>query len=118
MRPRAAALGLVAVMALSLALAACNTNPQSDIAAAEVALTEAESIALRYVTQPTCNGMNAPLCSDPATVEQIKAADNKAYAAVKAARRLASPSPAEVAVATAAVAELTALTNRLPGRER
>lgn len=114
MRLRAGTLALLTIIAGPVALIACNSNPQADIAATEVALTEAEAIALRYVTQPTCNGSNAPLCSDPATVVKIKVADNAAYAAVKTARSLSTPSQADAASAAAAVAALTALTSSLP----
>jgi hypothetical protein len=117
MRLRAAALALLAIAVGPVALVGCGSDPKADLAATEVALTEAEAIALRYVTQPTCNGYNAPLCSDPATVAAIKEADNRAYAAVKLARRINTPTQAEAVAAALAVAELTAITQRLPRKE-
>jgi hypothetical protein len=56
----------------------------NSVAAAEIALTNVERLALRYTTLPRCPA--AALCSDAATVQRIKDADNKAYAAVMAAR--------------------------------
>jgi hypothetical protein len=57
------------------------------VAAAEIALTNAERLALHYTGLPRCGTAAAtPLCSNPATVQQIKDYDNRAYAAVKAAR--------------------------------
>ena len=90
-----------AILAACLLVSACaaQTAPvaySNTVAGAEVALTTAESAAL------ACIG--TPLCSDPATVGRIKAADNRAYAAVKIARA-GSGSPD---LATAAIADLVA----------
>lgn len=90
-----------------LALGACQagTPAQTPVAEAEVALTTAERLALHYVTLPACP--KATLCSDAATVAKIKAADNVAYAAVKAAR--ANNTDANVAAANAAIAGLLSI---------
>jgi hypothetical protein len=58
----------------------------SKVAAAVVSLTTAERLALIYTSQPRCT-VAPPPCSDPATVQRIKDADNQAYAAVKAAEQ-------------------------------
>ena len=89
------------ILAACLAVAGCASQSapvaySNTVAGAEVALTTAERAAL------VCIG--TPLCSDPATVARIKAADNRAYAAVKIARA-GSGSPD---LATAAIADLVA----------
>lgn len=100
---------LVNITAGALLLAGCSTQPaavKTDIAAIELALTAAEKAALLYVTRPQCPKA-APLCSDKATVDQIKQADSTAYAAVKAAR--ASGGSASAATASAAIAALVSM---------
>lgn len=86
------------------------TNPaastQTGVAAAEVALTAAEKAALTYASLPQCP-VGAPICSDAATIAKVKAGDNTAYAAVKAAR--ASGASADIAVANAAIAALVSM---------
>lgn len=97
---------LVYSTAAALLLAGCSTQPaavKTDIAAIELALTAAEKAALLYVTRPQCP-KGAPICSEKATVDQVKQADNTAYAAVKAAR--ASGDSAKAATASAAIAAL------------
>jgi hypothetical protein len=76
---------LIIAAGLSLSLAACASNTVgNDAAAAEIALTSAERVALIYTTLPRCGGV-ATICSNPATVDKIKALDQQAYTAVKAA---------------------------------
>jgi hypothetical protein len=80
---------LVLAAALCGSLAACATPPTTTIsnavAAAEIALTNAERLALVYTSMPRCH-VAPPPCSDQATVQMIKDYDNKAYDLVKAAR--------------------------------
>jgi hypothetical protein len=76
--------------ASALALGGCASTSSvatvnSSVAAAEEALTAAETAAALYTGLPPC-GTGAPaICANPSIVAQIKAADNEAYAAVKAA---------------------------------
>lgn len=80
--PVVAALMVAGVLSLS----ACkSTTVANDVAAAEIALTGAEQVALVYTSRPRCGG-TVTLCSDQVAVDKIKAADQKAYDAVKAAR--------------------------------
>ncbi len=78
----AVALGVV------VGLASCTTTPAvgNDIAAVEIALTAAERAALIYTSLPRCGGV-ATLCSSQATVDRVKAADQQAYQAMKAAQK-------------------------------
>jgi hypothetical protein len=86
--------------------AACGTTQTAQtVAASEVALTAAEATAFKYATLPSCPVTTGTLCSQPAIVAQIKAADNIAYAAVKAAEG----GTGDAALAAAAVAALVAL---------
>jgi hypothetical protein len=72
----------------TIGLAGCksSTSVQNDVAAAEIALTAAERVALIYVSLPRCGG-TATLCSAQATVDKIKVLDNNAFTAVKAAEQ-------------------------------
>lgn len=80
------------------------TTVDNGIAAAEIALTEAQRAALLYANLPRCPATPAtPICSDQATVDKIKAADRKAYAAVMAAKS----NSALVGAALAAIGDLT-----------
>ena len=75
-------------LVLAAALAACanaGAGISAKVDAAVVGLTAAERAALVYTSLPRCPA--AALCSDPATVQKIKDADNIAYAAVKAAEQ-------------------------------
>jgi uncharacterized lipoprotein YehR (DUF1307 family) len=72
---------LASVLALSLSACAnqaAQTTVANDVAAAEVALTVADQVALAYTSQPT---------ADPATKARIKSLAQTAYNAVKAAER-------------------------------
>lgn len=72
-----------------LLLAACaapSVGVSNAVLAAEQSLTLAEQTALIYTRLPRCDTSGATICSDQATVDRIKALDNKAYAAVVAAR--------------------------------
>jgi hypothetical protein len=100
--------------ALALVLAACGTQPQraqqsaTTVAATEVALTAAEQAATAYVKLPQCTGANGPLCSWPDFVVRIKDYDNRAFAAVMAAR--ANPSDGTLlSTANTAVAAFTSV---------
>jgi TRAP-type C4-dicarboxylate transport system permease small subunit len=79
---------LLLATALTLSLAACSTSQpvSNDVAAAEIALTSAERVALIYTTLPRCGGA-VTICSAQATVDKIKALDTEAYTAVKAAQK-------------------------------
>lgn len=92
------------ILASILAVAGCATAPSpSATAAVETALTAAEKAATLYAHLPVCPA--AGLCSDPATVVKIKAADNVAYAAA-VQMRAGAATPEAVA---ALVAQLVAL---------
>ena len=88
--------------AAGLLLVGC-AGQGNDIIAAEVALTAAEKAATIYARLPRCPG--PAVCSDQATVDKIKAADNTAYNAVKAAEA----NPALVSVAVSAVSDFNNL---------
>lgn len=100
-------IAIIGFACCALALAACTTPAvQTDAAAAEVALTTAERLALAYTTLPQCGAAGATaICSDPAIKAKIKAADNTAYTAVKAAETGGTT----VAAAVAAIAALQAV---------
>lgn len=57
------------------------------VAAAQVALTELEKLALQYTTLPECVPAGPRLCHDPVVKARIKEYDTYAYNAVMAARR-------------------------------
>jgi hypothetical protein len=80
---------IILAAALCGSLAACATPPtttiSNSVAAAQIALTNAERLALVYTSMPRCH-VAPPPCSDQATVQRIKDYDNKAYDLVKAAR--------------------------------
>lgn len=57
------------------------------VAAAQVALTQLEKLALRYTTLPECGPTAPKLCHDPVIKAQIKEYDTYAFNAVMAARR-------------------------------
>lgn len=95
-----------------VALTACAPQPTtnavtSDVAATEIALTAAETLALSYTSLPRCP-IAAPACSTQATVDNIKALDNKAYTAVVAAR-------SNSALISVAVTAISAFRNAIPG---
>lgn len=95
-----------------IALNACAPQPTvnavtSDVAATEIALTAAETLALSYTSLPRCP-IAAPACSAQVTVDNIKALDNKAYTAVVAAR-------SNSALISVAVAAISAFRNAIPG---
>ena len=103
--PPAAAAALLLVLAATGA--ACTTGqPQQTAALLESGLTVAEQTALGYFKLPRCP-TQAPVCSDPALVLKIAAADNAAFKAIKdvEAAAAAGGSPDT----TAATAALTAL---------
>lgn len=79
----------------------------SDVAATEIALTAAETLALSYTSLPRCP-VAAPACSTQAAVDNIKALDNKAYTAVVAAR-------SNSALISMAVTAISAFRNAIPG---
>ncbi len=102
----------IIAFALALSLGACSTTqPAATVAATEIALTSAEVLAFHYVTLPPCGGASTVACSNPALVARIKAADTKAYDAVKVARAAtgAGSDNGTVAAASAAVAALVAI---------
>lgn len=83
---------IAAALLCGTALAGCQPGGVSStpvvgnsVAAAEIALTNAERLALKYTSLPRCPAATV-ICSDPATVQRIKEYDNKAYAAVVSAR--------------------------------
>jgi|SRR5579863_284665 len=91
---------------LAVGLFSCaNPGVSAKVDAAVVGLTAAERAALVYTSLPRCPA--AAICSDPATVQRIKDADNTAYAAVKMAE-------ANEALLGAALQAISALTSTVP----
>lgn len=79
---------IVALLFLVTAGCAQGQQATAGVEAAEIALTDAERLALIYTSQAPCGAAGAapaPLCSDPATKARIKQLDQSAYQAVKAA---------------------------------
>jgi hypothetical protein len=103
------------VLAAALLCAACTSaNQQSSIAALEVGLATAETAAVAYKDLPPCGG-TATVCSDPAIVAQMKAADNKAYDAIKAAEaKAATGASVDLTAATAALSLLQGIVATTP----
>lgn len=60
------------------------------VAAAQIALTELERLALRYTSLPECKPGGPRACHDPAIKARIKEYDNYAFNVVMAARRNAA----------------------------
>jgi hypothetical protein len=93
-----------------LSLSACQPpgggaqSTVSTIAMMEQSLTAAEKAATIYIKLPLCSTTAQRPCSDAAVSAKIKAADQAAYDAVKAAR--ASSDNAKLAAAAAALAAL------------
>ncbi len=79
-------LSLFAVPLVLLVACSASTSVNNDVAAAEIALTSAERVALIYTSLPRCGG-TATLCSTQVTVDKIKNLDLQAYTAVKAAEK-------------------------------
>lgn len=101
------ALLLAALIGLSVPLAGCtNGQPQQTAALLESGLTVAEQTALGYFKLSRCPAQ-APVCSDPALVIKIAAADNAAFKAVKDVETAAAAGGTPDT--TAATAALTAL---------
>jgi hypothetical protein len=96
------------LLALVLGTAACTPQQQqSSLPSIEVALAVAETAANGYKNLPPCGV--APCC-DPAIVAKMKAADNVAYDAVKAAQKSAAAgSSVDVTAAMAALGAFQAL---------
>lgn len=102
------ALIIAGLLAIGVSVAGCTgAQVRTTVAEAEVALTGADQLALKYVTLPVCPQTNGALCSDPAISAKIKTAAATAYTAVKAAE--ASGGSADLAAANAAIAALTAV---------
>ncbi len=101
-------------LALCLLLGGCpaggkGPTPLATVLSLESGLTAAEHAALVYTSLPPCSGSAATLCAAPATVTAIKAADNKAYAAVTTAQTAVDADPQGAQTATqAAVNDATA----------
>ncbi len=63
------------------------THTINTVAAAEIALTAAEQLALNYTKLPRCGSSGHPkVCSDKVTVAKVLDLDNKAYKAVQMAK--------------------------------
>ena len=87
-------LGLVLVLLLAVPVAGCSlrsgdvkSGSDRSLAAVEIALTNAEMLALKYTSLPRCAPEVPQPCSDAEIVARIKEADAKAYALVVAARQ-------------------------------
>ncbi len=101
---------LIAPLALAGLLAACATGLNNQLAAAAVSLQAAETAASTYAALPRCGTTpKGTLCSDPATIAAIHAADAKAYDSLVSAEKVAvaGGTPDMVAV-NAAIAALSA----------
>jgi hypothetical protein len=105
-------------VAALLALAGCGvTTAQTTtasnaaittVAGAEIALTAADTVATKYITQPLCpKGVVLITCSDPATASSLKSYGQKASDVLKQAQ-------AGTATLAAAVAALNAFTAATP----
>lgn len=95
--------GLLAVALLGCANPAVNNS----VAALEISLTAAETLATNYVALPRCPA--AAVCSDPATVSKIKSLDQQAYTAVKAAE-------ADSTLISTAIAAVSAFQTSIPAK--
>jgi hypothetical protein len=103
-------------------LAACNTTPKADIAALEVGLASAETLADIYVTQPACPAPSGVVvCADHDVLVKIRDARNVAMAAVTGAKAVVnSINPAASTVsnvlagAQSAILSFQAIVNALP----
>lgn len=101
------------VITLGLLTGGCSsqqvtTKVSNAVVATEVALTAAEQLATLYATRPRCPLQVPPMCSDPATVARIKALDQIAYGAVKAAE-------SNEALLAGAIQAVNALRAAVPG---
>lgn len=94
----------LASLALLTACATATPNQQA-LYSVEISLTAAERAATVYAGLPACPQPSGALCSDPATVSKILAADTVAYNAVRDLR--AGKTTAESV--TALIAGLVAL---------
>jgi hypothetical protein len=81
----------------------------NSVAAAETALTVAESAATVYVKLPPCGG-TSKICSNPSVIAKILAYDNTAYTAVKAAEN----NSGTIAAALTALTTFQGLIGSLP----
>jgi hypothetical protein len=110
---------ICAVLLGTLLLSACGASTGGrqiqSVSAVEATLATAEVLAAAYIELPSCTGQNAPVCSTPAIVVQIKAADATAYAATLAASQAASD-PQSLDAADSAVNVLAAIVKTLPQR--
>jgi hypothetical protein len=88
-----------------LAAACTSTSVVNDVSAAEIALTAAFRVVVIYESLPRCGG-TATICSNQATVDNIKALSTKAYTAVKAAEQ----DETLVSAAWVAISSLTSAT--------
>lgn len=105
--------GLFAAIALA-GVAGCTTaQPRSTVAALETSLTVLEAGGTAYIQLPLCGGASE-VCSDPAVSARIKAADVKAYTAVKAARAATANGGGDGSTQAAAAA-VAALRTLIPG---
>ncbi len=78
------------ILGLVSACAQPSVGVSNSVVAAERTLTLVEQTAKIYTDLPRCGSLPAvgkPICSDPALVAKIAAADTVAYNAVKAAQR-------------------------------
>lgn len=93
------------IVGLALLATACaSPGVANKVDAAVVALTTAERLALNYTSLPRCgtSPKTPVVCSTPSVVAAIKAADQKAYDAVKAAEK----NEAFLSMALVAIADL------------
>ncbi len=90
MKTRAFGIACAGLIALSGCVSPPSAGVSKGVLAAERTLTLAEQTGQVYTDLPRCGSLLAvgkPLCSDPAIAAKMAAADNKAYAAVVAARQ-------------------------------
>lgn len=110
---------ILILIGVNFGLYACTVGqPQTTVAALEVALTAAESVAYQYGTLPSCAAPGAGvLCAQPALVQSLVRLDAAAFSAVKGAEaQAASGASPDLSAALAAVAAFQAVLVALPAK--
>ncbi len=119
-----ARVGLLAVIALAFALAACAITPQTPAQAVyqiEADYAAALTVAVKYKQLPACGQPASPLlCANPPVIATLQKADDVAYAALSEAQTLirtpgigADKVQTAIATAVSALKVLTAVTSSL-----
>jgi len=104
------------LVACGFVLSSCATvtRPDQSIYAVEASYQAALTVEVAYRNLPRCNGVTK-ICHEPSVVQQMIAADNVTYTAIKSAVAIAadprSPSNALLVATQAAEAALAILQN-------